>query len=338
MALWSNVLNKALAGLPPSWTALPGRNHLRGHIELRSPAGDRTRFIVQVRAQFAPSDLQSVMKRLTPVERRGSAYPLLVASFLSPRSREMLREQGISHADETGNVWLSTPHIYVERSGRDRAPIRDEGGLRRSLRGSITGRVVRYLCEMPPPIGVRQLATHAKVNPGNVSRILDLLERDALVGRQQGAIVSVDWASLIRRWALDLAKDRAFEDIIAPRGIDYALAQLARLDVRYAVTGSYASAMLAPAVYPNTLDVYVEDENLVVPAIGLAETDMGNVRLIRPFDPIVFANGIERKRANLANPVQIAADLLSLPHRSVEEVDALFAWMERNERLWRRLR
>ena len=69
-------------------------------------------------------------------------------------------------------------------------------------------RVVRALCDFRSPYGVRELAQYANTPPGTVSKILGLLDREALVqraalGKYRGAIVAVDWIALLRRWTQD---------------------------------------------------------------------------------------------------------------------------------------
>ncbi len=212
--------------------------------------------------------------------------------------------------------------------------------MRRSLRGPITGRVIRYLCDTERPPGVREIAAATDVNPGNVSRILELLEHEALIVcyRREHRVLWEDirWEDLIRRWAVDLAKDRKVRTFLDPRGEEHAIERLRRASFSYALTGSCAAALIAPAAVPAALDVYVASVPTAQHEIGLVDADgVGNVRLVDPFDPDVLDRVMVRDALKVAWPSQVAADLLTLPHRSNEEIDALFAWMAHNVSVWR---
>jgi hypothetical protein len=332
----NSVLSQALASLPPGWSASAvSSSSLPAHFDLRSPAGRTERFVVQERGRFHPSDLPIVVDGFTAFQRLvPRSQPILVAPYIGPRARALLRERQIAYADATGALWIATSQVYIERPGADRAPV-DEKRRRRSLRGPITGRVVRALCESRGSIGVRLLAERAHTDAGSVSRILDLLEAEGLVTRAQGAVVDVSWQDVIRRWARDLGKERWYLTLIAPHGIERVASQLERKGIQYAVTGAYASAALAPAAHPTMLDVYVSQPQEAVSVIGFENAEHGNVRVIRPFDPIVFERGVVVQMTQLANPIQIAADLLSFPQRSPDEANALFRWMEQHDLAWR---
>jgi len=268
---------------------------------------------------------------------------LLLAPYLTPRSRDLLRDRGISHADSTGNLWIAAGSVYIERFGSARGPVTgrahpdEERTPRRSLRGPSTARVVRYLCDAVGPPRVRTIATATGVDPGSVSRILHLLEREAFVRRNNLAIIEVDWKALIVRWGEDLAKDRVSESYLAPRGLDHVRARLRNVSFPYALTGSSAAAAIAPAAVPGALDVYVEDFDIAARALALHDrAGVGNVRLIEAFDPVVFDRTKESEGIVLAAPSQVAADLVTLPRRSAEELAAILDWMEQNAPGWRR--
>lgn len=290
------------------------------------------------------------------ISHAGSAPVVVIAPFLTARTRSALLTLGASYADTTGNlrVVIEDPAVYIERRGADRAPRSDDGSPRtlRSLRGPATARVVRALCDLMPPYGVRQLSVVANVPVATVSRVTALLERDGLVERSADrSITSVDWRSLIEAWARDRPLARATGRIsaIEPRGWPALVAKLGRLP-RHAVTGSLALAGLPgiEQVAPVSLAiVYVDDPEKAIDTLGLVRVDAGaNVWIIAPDDPVAFergrvtpwpvANASDPTQSGLAvAPTQAAADLLASPGRGPAEADALMRWMEANERVWR---
>lgn len=123
---------------------------------------------------------------------------------------------------------------------------------------------------------------------------------------------------------------------LAPRGIQSVIDGLKDSTIRYAITGSWAAAPIAPVAPPRLLLVYVDGLKAAEGALGLRPTEAGsNVALLTPFDAVVFERTSERAGATIAAVSQIAADLLTSPGRGPNEAEALMTWMSENEDAWR---
>jgi hypothetical protein len=148
---------------------------------------------------------------------------LIIGPFLSPRTRERLTAGGFAYADLTGNVRLSLSQAgqLLETIGALENPeptARD----RKSLKGAKPGRLIRALADFRPPVGLRELAKRAGVDPGYTSRVIDLLSRDALIVRTaRGPITGTDWPALVRRWSQEYSpfQRRGVTWYLAPRGL-----------------------------------------------------------------------------------------------------------------------
>lgn len=113
-------------------------------------------------------------------DRRQTQAVLIAAPFLSSRTRERLRKSGFAYADLTDNVRLSLsePGLFIETTGATENP-EPSPRERKSLKGAKAGRLVRALCDFRPPIGLRELAKRAGVDPGYASRVVDFLNRES---------------------------------------------------------------------------------------------------------------------------------------------------------------
>ena len=265
---------------------------------------------------------------------------MVVAPYLSPSVRERLVEAGLGFVDLTGNVRvaLSRPGLFIEASGADVNPDR-AARPSRSLRGGKAGRIVRALLDREEPSGVRALAAATGVDPGYVSRIVTLLDDQALIERSgRGRIVSVDWPRLLDRWSQDapLSSRGTQTMCLEPRGLSELTSRLGTSGLRYAVTGTLAVSELAPVAAAHLAVVYVDDVHVAVSALGLRIAERGaNVMLIEPEDEWVFEGRVLRNGLSTAAVSQAAADLLTSPGRGPAEAEALIAWMGENERAWR---
>jgi hypothetical protein len=292
---------------------------------------------VAAKRRIEPKDVDSLAAALRPTPDE----PVLIAApYLGRRTQERLRGSGFAYADLTGNVRLelSEPGLFIETTGARENPEptpRD----RKSLKGAKAGRLVRALCDFRPPLGLRELAKRAGVDPGYASRVVDFLDREALVTRTpRGPITSVDWRALLSRWSQEYSPFRrqGAALYLAARGIPAVIARLKQLKTRYAVTGSWAAAEIAPAAPPRLLTMYVERSRDVEQALDLRPAEAGaNVALFVPFDEVVFERTSVKKGITIAALSQIAVDLMTSPGRGPNEAEALLQWMQDNEDAWR---
>ncbi len=210
---------------------------------------------------------------------------------------------------------------------------------RKSLKGAKAGRLVRALCDYRPPIGLRELAKRAGVDAGYTSRIIDFLNREALVTRtQRGPITDVDWQALLRRWSEEYSpfqRPRATW-YLAARGLAQLNEKLKAVRTRYAVSGSWAAAQFAPVAPPRLLLCYTDSAAAIARDLELRLSDTGaNVALLTPFDPVVFERTSQKKGITIAALSQVAVDLLTSPGRGPNEGEALMEWMRDNQHVWR---
>lgn len=205
-----------------------------------------------------------LMLRLT-----GDAAVLVIAPWLSPRSRKVLEDLGYGYLDLTGNIWLRLPRlgVHVQTVGDQRDPNPAKGTWRQQLRGDKAGRLVRVLADVRPPYRGTDLGKASGLSLGYISRLLDALEDQRLIRRDNRVVTSVDWAGLLRERADSYGLLKAHPPIpmVAQRGIDHVITHLHvdRWDEedhgRVAVTGSAAAAKVAPLAVGGQLIVHLEE-------------------------------------------------------------------------------
>ena len=346
--------------LPSGWSLEklddgPSRRSARFPINaaltLTEPGGESATIIVEAKGRPLEARMVSLLqdqwqRRLLPQSREiPGAEPcpsfMVISPFLGPSAKERLTDAGISYADATGNMRfvITRPAVFIETEGAVRNPWRENTPLR-SLQGRRSARVVRAFLDYRPPFGTRELASLTKNAPASVSRVSDLLERDGIIERasSRGAIVSVNWQRLLRRWAVDYDFSTANRMIpcLEPRGLANLLGKLSDADFSYAVTGSFAANRYAPLVEPRLTIIYAADPGDAMKRLGLRPADTGgNVLIGQPFDPVVFERTERDDGITYARVTQVAADLMTGPGRGPAEAEGLIEWMESNEDLWR---
>lgn len=337
------------ARLPGNWGTrvefrpVAGGRRLDALLEIHAPDGTRGALLLEQKSRVKPRDVSRIADQLASDSRsygRGGAAPVVVAPFLSPRTRERLEERGVGYVDLTGNirVALDRPALFVRTSGAERDSRREERPAR-TLRGAKAGRVVRALCDFVPPVGVRELAEKTGVTPGYVSRVFALLEKEDLIRREpRGPVNHVDWRDLIRRWTEDysLFGSNRTGSYLEPRGLGSLLGKLPDSGLRYVATGSLGSGGVTSVAPARLAVLFVDDTEDAARLLGLSPAEAGaNVILAEPFDPVVYERTREREGVACVAPSQNAADLLTSPGRGPDEAQELMDWMASNEHAWR---
>jgi len=323
--------------LPAGWTqklsALRGTpREADATLRIVSPDGVEALLAVEVKARLFPRDVPELKRRLVSIEGRAG---LVMTEFLTPSAKRRLVEEDLNYLDLTGNVRLalSRPGLFIATDGATTDPNPAEKGGR-SLRGAKAGRIVRALCDFPPPLAVSDLALKAGVDISYASRLLEWLAREGLVTRvSRGPVEAIDRARMIRRWADDYSvlKSNEARSFLDPRGLSNLLRRLPTSRVRYAVTGSLAANRLAPVAPARLAMVYLDDPDEAANDLNLTATDAGaNVMLLAPFDDIVFERTRTDESVTYVAPSQAAVDLLTSPGRSPAEGEAVLEWMARN--------
>ena len=320
--------------LPEGWaTSVTGRGPGGQRIRIGSPSGSSADVDLVPISNATPRAVAALAPPQGPT--------LVVADWLSERARALLRAQGVSFIDATGNaeIGLSEPGLFIRTEGarRNPSPTPTKGP---SLRGTKAWALLRTLAEVAPPLGVRELAEAVDVDAGYVSRVLGVLEQELLVTRApRGPVTEVEWEGVLRRVAstYSLFDSNKISTWVASAGPERLLADLAgKRAGRWVITGSFAASRLASVAAPEVAVVYADDPDRLARAGQLLPATRGaNVVVAEPYDPIVFERTVSSAVDTYASTAQVALDCLTGNVRMPAEGKAVLAWMRKNEPRWR---
>jgi hypothetical protein len=315
-------------------------------LQITAPDGERGVLLVEAKLDLEPRAIEPLLTMLEravvdaelPPESKGP--PMVVSRFLSARAQEILIDAGACFADATGNirVTLERPALFLQARGAQSNPWRENRSLR-SLKGRSAARVVRALCDLSPPFGVRDLANRAGTALGSTVRALELISREALIVRdERKQVIEVDVAGLVGRWSQDFrfSEQNDVWPCLEPRRLESVLERLREIEGRYAITGSFAASAVEPYADARLLVVYVEDPEAAQQQLGVrSASGQSNVWLARSRDDLPFERTWERDGIRYAALSQVACDLFDMPARSPAEADDLLRYMTSNPDAWR---
>lgn len=335
--------------LPAGWTVdkpqtASSATAVDALMRFSSPAGESARIAVNTKSVIDPRNVAQLTEQLVSGQSVGAwDIGLVAARYLSPSVRNKLADSGLSYVDATGNIYIRSdaPALFIADRGLDLDPWRGPGRPRGNLKGEPAARVARTLLDAPGPWRMRQLATAARTSTGSAYRVVEFLESEALLVRNDDSTVGIPaWEPLLRRWSLDyeFLATNVVTQWIAPRGIESVIGlALATDPSKYAVTGSVAAQAWAPYAPPRSLMAYAQNPSEIAQRWGLRATDSGaNVLLAEPAYSVLTDGARQREDGlSIAAPTQVAVDLLTGPGRAPGEAEELIRWMAANESLWR---
>lgn len=333
--------------IPCGWSlctraeAPAGRYRVDLLAEIASPDGSTVVLVIEIKRTLEPRGVLGTIEQLSTIKAGAMpvAIPVVASSYLSPRTRALIRDRGFGYIDTTGNVRIeaSMPGLFISTDGVNRDPWPRDHNLR-SLRGRGAARAVRAIVDTTPPYGVRELAESTSASAPTLSRVLDLLEREAIVTRVQGGVSAVDWKGAIRRWTEDYDQTDSNTSTMAlePRGLPALEKKLLTTKLAYVATGAFAAQRFDPIAPAVLAAIYVTDSIRFIQQLDLRETEAGaNVMILEPLDFVVFDRAVDRDGLRCVAPSQLAADLLTGPGREPSQGENILTWMEKNENVWR---
>jgi hypothetical protein len=298
-----------------------------------SAPGQASRLLIDAFARFAPRDVS----RVEPAPDGPST--VVVAPWLSPRSRELLAARGLNYLDLTGNVRLNVarPTIRVRLDGAQHDPSPPVKPPVR-LRGASVNALVRVLVDVEPPYKMVDLARATGLSNAYVSRTLEALHEEGLIDRSRNRTVTdVDWAALLRTRAAhyDLLKTNRSQMYVARSGARDVYRRLSDTpDPACLITGSFAATEYVQIAAPSQLVGYVRDSRAFAARYGLVPAEQGaDVVLLRANDDSQLW-WPDARRAHVGVS-QLALDCLAGNGRLPEEGEALLGWMAEHTSNWR---
>jgi hypothetical protein len=337
----------------PEPANLPGSlRDVRSHqvIQVRNTSGGAySQVLIEPAESASPLEIKkSVGPRLALMrELTGDAAIVVVASWLSPRTRQVLDDLDYSYLDLTGNVNINLPRlgIVIRTGGALRSPTPSRPPWQQRLRGEKAGRLVRVLVDVAPPYRGGPLAEASGLSLGYVSRLLEAMAEQGLIRRRNREVVGVDWPALLRERATSytLLKAHPPATMIAPQGVQTLLRRMSEnLGTRVAATGSVAAAAVAPLAVGGQLMIHVDDDTdegigRVRRELGLLPAATGSeVLLLRSAGSTAF---LGRRHVDGVPHValsQLVLDCLGGTGRMPAEGEAVLKYMIDTEGQWRR--
>lgn len=300
-------------------------------------------FITEVKYNGQPRHIREAIWRLREYKDHSNRdfVSVIIASYLSPQSRDMCKEADIGYLDMMGNARLAFDAVYIEKSV-EQTPKTEA----RALRSLFTPKAARILSVMMQEPGrewrVTDLAKAADVSLGHVSNVRKrLLLREWAEEREQGVSLS-NPSDLLNVWRENHPRrvsktitgythlhgyqlTERLEQVLSPGHDDTPLAICA---------GVTAAQWIAPFERSSVQSFYANESGLagLVHGLDMSHVSKGTNVIIRVVEKDKILPGIFTANESIycTSPLQTYLDLWKYNERSREAAEhlreAYFNW------------
>jgi hypothetical protein len=267
-------------------------------ISFRIIDGPSFETLAEIVSLASPKNIHMKSTHLLDLVRRtgrSDIVPLLIAPYISPKQAVALAEAGMSWLDLSGNMTIRVPgQAYIERTGRPNQ-FPDTAPIRKIFQGTAS-LVARAMLLEPGGFGsLSRLVDFingrgASITISTVSKVLNSLEQDLLISKEDSLIRAIDPPKLLSRLAEGYASaSRGREPDVRRffvQDMEQPLQRLcASLGDTYVFCGFYAAELKGLAA-STQITMYVTDLNRVLqtmetfPSLVQADEEFGQLSII----------------------------------------------------------
>ena len=290
---------------------------------------DRKTLLVEIKSSGQPLSARSAVNQLLVLQyKRPGHYGVFVAPYISERSAEICKSNGISYIDFSGNCWLNFDSIFMEIKGNP-----NRFSRKSELKSLFKPRAERILRAMLSEPGYEwsamELAKSAGVSIGQVSNVRKLLLEREWIEDQKTGTKLIEPSQMLASWLTEYQPDRSTKywlyDMGSVRDIESMISSFCnRTGTRYAFTGFSGASRFAPFTTYRTVAVYMDISQENITELPFKPVTSGaNIRIISPYDEGVFYGTRNIRGQSVASPAQCYLDLKDEKARGEEAAEAL---------------
>lgn len=285
----------------------------------------KRQFRFECSSSGSPKTINEFAGRLKCVNKR-NALDVLVAPYFSERGLSLCKDQGIACLDLSGNAYLRTKDLLIDKSGRKNRFKVERKQV--NLFSTKSAWVVRtLLTTLEKGWTMKELADASEVSLAQAFKVTDSLQEEGYLTKERGDIRLIDATGLLDAWTSAYRYgENGFTGFYSPlKDRSEVFARLkADQGRRYALTMGSAASLVAPAVRSTDVYMYTEDVDILKELLELVPVEFGgNVYVSVPKDASVLRGTRVLDGLSIVSDLQIYLDLANYPQRGKEQADEI---------------
>ncbi len=214
---------------------------------------------------------------------------LIVAQYITPRAKGLLKEAGINYLDKAGNIYLAIDNIFIHIEGHPNSPPTEKRKNRAFTKAG--GCVIFQFLVDPDAVNLqyREIAKRAGVSLGTIPKVIEGLKEEGFVVQMDKHNVKLTkYQELLERW-VPILKDRILPSY---QLLSCQPSKLSPLEFANTVTlkpgtkwgGEQGAHLLTRYLRPEQLSMFTElQKNSLVREYRLKPMEEGAIQVYRKF-------------------------------------------------------
>ena len=214
---------------------------------------------------------------------------LIVAQYITPRAKNLLKKAGINYLDKAGNIYLSIDNIYIHIERRPNSPPSEKRKNRAFTKAG--GCVIFQFLVDPDAVNLRyrEIAQRAGVSLGTIPKVIEgLKEEGFVVQMDKHNLKLTKYQELLKRW-VPILKDRILPgyELLRCQPSKLSLLEFANtVELKHGTKwgGEQGAQLLTRYLRPEQLSIFTElQKNSLVREYRLKPLEEGPIQVYRKF-------------------------------------------------------
>lgn len=342
-----NILKEKIKEIIPStdlYTQIePGNEHNRIDFKLNLKYENVEAIFL---GEFITNDnfsiFQKKIDRLIHISEKLALPAIVSGYYFSNQNRQYCKDNNVFYIDLSGNAYISCKSIYIDREGfPNKYPVKRHGRSPFSDKASL---IIRELLRSnQSSLGVRELAIKLGLDPGFVSRMLNVLEDRQYIQRNESSIIVINPEEILYDWVnyYNYRKNEIHSYFYLSENPAEILDKIR--DNEFLNRSSYLLSLqaganeLIPFSMFNEIHIYIENveiEKIFSEELELKKIDKGaNIHFMLPyFKHSVFFQQQRSYYLKIVSDLQLFLDLYHYPKRGREQAERVLS--DRIKKWW----
>ena len=292
-----------------------------------------TLLLVEIKSLGEPRYIERAISQVKRYSNNiPNSYPMVAASCISKKSKEICKELSIGYIDLAGNILIDLPSIHIEKESKEIRAIEEK--RQRYLFSPVSTRIIRALLIDPKKNwSIKFLSEHTHVSLGYTHRVVEKLLDEKFLHRNNTYRLELhDPERLLNDWretysytqntihgffTFEKNKEMFFKKLVHTTN---------SYQIQYALTLHSGASFIAPYVRFTDIHFYVFSSSIEIlkEKLDLRPVESGaNLYLIEPYDSGIFLGKQTVNELSIVSNIQLYLDLYNYPKRGREQAEFL---------------
>lgn len=290
-------------------------------------------FTFKIHAYSLQQVFPSTVLKLIEKKGNDTGIRILVSPYISERTAQICKENGMGYFDYAGNCWFVGHSIYLSERGNKNPQPKQCGAVSIFERSSVVSSLIlrELFTDINKVWRLKHLSETVGCSIGQVSKVMGALVKNAwAVKTAEGYAVS-EPDLVLREWGKVYGKKEAISypcySLDTPSVVEGKLRKLKQdTGIESYLTGFSGGVRYAPVVRYNKVHVYLFPEEIQEAAryLGIKEVDSGANVVIFPLENDSYIKDCRVITGDVVvSPLQAYLDSLQLKGRGEELAEAI---------------